>query len=328
MALPDAESFAKACRLKGDFSCCWKVARVTPLIVKHELRDIVSAADPNGEAFAFGVYAYGAFAGITNLTKRHCEFARYLNCFLRLRDNDTRWSSLALNCNAEMKPHKDVHNLVGSMNLIVGFGDYVDGKVWIEDCTTTVDDDMVAKDINDRTVMGRAHDCKHRVLAFPPDRMHCPESWKGERWTLVAFASRGVAKCSRDELSALRELDFPVGYTPPEAYVAQDALVESRTVSFVDEVEAYPTEQAIKRKAVLASGHKPTRRKQQVEQHRDDCGDSLDSIVEFVETVPWHPHLMGAMFKVHCMKLSYIQLLPSLRLAVDCGCMDPVLMCP
>ena len=84
-------------------------------------------------------------------------------------------------------------------------------------------------------------------------------------------------------------------------------------MSFVDEVEAYPTEQAIKRKAVLASGHKPTRRKQQVEQHRDDCGDSLDSIVEFVETVPWHPHLMGAMFKVHCMKLSYIQLLPSLR---------------
>ncbi|CAE6956143.1 TY1B-LR4 [Symbiodinium sp. CCMP2592] len=299
MALPDAESFAKACLLKGDFSwdTCWKVARATPLIVKHELRDIVSGADPHGEAFAFGVYAYGAFAEITNLTERHCEFVRYLNCCLRLRDNDTRWSSLALNCNAKMKPHKDVHNLVGSINLIVGFGDYVDGKVWIEDCTATVNDGLVAKDINGRTVLGRTHDCKQRVLAFPPDRMHCPEPWKGERWTLVAFASRGVAKCSRDELSALRDLDFPVGFTPPEAYVAQDAFVECRTVSFVDEVEAYPTEQAIKRKAVLASGHKPTRRKQQVEQHRDDCGDSLDSIVEFVETVPWHPHLMGAMFE-------------------------------
>ena len=154
MALPDAESFAKACRLKGDFSCCWKVARVTPLMLSMSFVTLFPQPIRMAEAFAFGVYAYGALLESTNLTKRHCEFARYLNCFLRLRDNDTRWSSLALNCNAEMKPHKDVHNLVGSMNLIVGFGDYVDGKVWIEDCTTTVDDDMVAKDINDRTVMG------------------------------------------------------------------------------------------------------------------------------------------------------------------------------
>ena len=302
MSLDDAESFAKTCRLNGDFSwdTCWKVVRVTPFRSRHGLRDIVKSANPDGTSYAFGVYAHGAFVGITRCTEQHPELVRYLNNCLRIRDADTRWSSLNLNCNADMLPHKDVHNLTGSTNLIVGFGNYRGGKVWIEvgndvqGGSNAVGNDVAGKSINGRMVMGRPHDCKHRVIAFPPDRIHCPEPWEGERWTLVAFASRGVAHCSRDELSKLCGLDFPVGLVPPTSHATRDVVDECRVVSFADCTEAYPTEQAIKRKAVLAAGHKPIRRKQQVEQHRDDCGDSLDSILEFVEHVPWNPNFMGA----------------------------------
>ena len=302
MSLDDAESFAKTCRLNGDFSwdTCWKVVRVTPFRSRHGLRDIVKSANPDGTSYAFGVYAHGAFVGITRCTEQHPELVRYLNNCLRIRDADTRWSSLNLNCNADMMPHKDVHNLIGSTNLIVGFGNYRGGKVWIEvgndvqGGSNAVGNDVAGKSINGRMVMGRPHDCKHRVIAFPPDRIHCPEPWEGERWTLVAFASRGVAHCSRDELSKLCGLDFPVGLVPPTSHATRDVVDECRVVSFADGAEAYPTEQAIKRKAVLAAGHKPIRRKQQVEQHRDDCGDSLDSILEFVEHVPWNPNFMGA----------------------------------
>ena len=302
MSLSDAESYAKTCRLNGDFSwdTCWKVVRVTPLGSNRGLRDIVKSANPDGVSHAFGVYAHGAFVGITHRTDQHPELVRYLNNCLRVRDADTRWSSLNLNYNADMMPHKDVHNLVGSTNLIVGFGNYRGGKVWIEvgndvqGGSNAVGNDVAGKSINGRMVMGRPHDCKHRVIEFPPDRIHCPEPWEGERWTLVAFASRGVAHCSRDELSKLCGLDFPVGLVPPTSHATRDVVDECRVVSFADCTEAYPTEQAIKRKAVLAAGHKPIRRKQQVEQHRDDCGDSLDSILEFVEHVPWNPNFMGA----------------------------------
>ena len=298
MSLSDAESYAKTCRLNGDFSwdTCWKVVRVTPLGSNRGLRDIVKSANPDGVSHAFGVYAHGAFVGITHRTDQHPELVRYLNNCLRVRDADTRWSSLNLNCNADMMPRKDVHNLTGSTNLIVGFGNYRGGRVWIEvgndgqGGSNAVGNDVAGKSINGRIVMGRPHDCKHRAIAFPPDRIH----WEGERWTLVAFASRGVAHCSRDELSKLCGLDFPVGLVPPTSHATRDVVDECRVVSFADCAEAYPTEQAIKRKAVLVAGHKPTRRKQQVEQHRDDCGDSLDSVLEFVEHVPWNPNFMGA----------------------------------
>ena len=74
----------------------------------------------------------------------------------------------------------------------------------------------------------------------------------------------------------------------------RDVVDECRVVSFADCAEVYPSEQAIKRKALLAAGRKPTRRKQQVEQRPDDCGDSLDSILEFVAHVLWRPNFMGA----------------------------------
>ena len=49
---------------------------------------------------------------------------------------------------------------------------------------------------------------------------------------------------------------------------------------------SYPTEQALRRKAVLAAGHKPMRKQKDLEDHHDDCGESLDSILEVVD--PMH----------------------------------------
>ena len=104
-----------------------------------------------------------------------------------------------------------MRNLVGSTNLIVGFGNYREGKVWTEagrdelgnqlltgptsgaqnvglsnrqfgatfkdrqGGSEAVGNDLAGKSINGRVIMGRSHDCRHHVIAFPPDRIHCPE---------------------------------------------------------------------------------------------------------------------------------------------------------
>ena len=43
----------------------------------------------------------------------------------------------------------------------------------------------------------------------------------------------------------------------------------------------------------MHSGHTPVKRKHDVEQHADDCGESLDSIIPVVDSVGWTSELMG-----------------------------------
>ena len=78
--------------------------------------------------------------------------------------------------------------------------------------------------------------------------------------------------------------------------LSQSISNAKKSVTFVDidpefDVQTYPTEQAIRRKAVIAAGHQPAKRNKNVEQHRDDCGESLDSILEIVEVHSWTPAL-------------------------------------
>ena len=141
---------------------------------------------------------------------------------------------------------------------------------------------------------------------------------KDNRWSAVLskLVSEAVnAVCSQDRMHRQPELIstssalLSRGERPPtpremmnEHHVASarapdassaSCVRDSKAVSFCDEAVSYPTEQAIRRKAVLATGHVPKRKHQNVEQHRDDCGDSLDSILEYVEVLPWSPELMG-----------------------------------
>ena len=76
--------------------------------------------------------------------------------------------------------------------------------------------------------------------------------------------------------------------------VSRPLKAERSIALSLEDGRSYPTEQALKRKAVIASGHKPKQRLRQVEQNDDDCGESLDSILPIVDALHWSSSLMSA----------------------------------
>ena len=85
-------------------------------------RQICSDEFGQAECYAFGAYAHGKFAGVTNATNKHQELVRYLNFFIQTREKSLRWSSLAVNNNNPLAIHKDVHNLKGELNVLICVG--------------------------------------------------------------------------------------------------------------------------------------------------------------------------------------------------------------
>ena len=55
------------------------------------------------------------------------------------------------------------------------------------------------------------------------------------------------------------------------------------TAAYVDEpTVAYPTDERIRQKAELKAGHVPKARKQEVEDHYDDCGTDLSGLAPYL----------------------------------------------
>ena len=293
LTLEQAESMARDFRLRQDFSwvSCYRVLRSTPFRLVNDPREAIVTVNGRASCFVFGVFSYGAFAGVTKSTQQHVELVRYINCCLLHRDRELRWSSISLNHNSAMHPHRDVNNLKGSCNIVVGLGDYESGGVWIQVDASAADAPGVKwLDVKGQRVPGVVHDCRHRIVKFSPDLFHQPMAWTGDRWTINAYSSRGILNITDDEFRDLSRLRFPIG-------TSQTELREIKTVTFQQDVDhcidSFPTQQAINRKAVLSAGHTPVKKKRIVEQHADDCGDSLDSILAVTETTLWSPELMG-----------------------------------
>ena len=286
---------ARDFRLQGDARCetCHLLLRHTPFQTNHGARQIASDELGRAECYTFGAYAHGNFAGVTNATNRHQELVRYINFFIQTREKSLRWSSLAINNNNPLTTHKDVHNLKGELNVLICVGSYVGGGLWLEMVSGNRDTGTSLRKVGSRMLPGRIHDCHDKIMVFDPGLYHGPEPWRGDRWSINAYTSRGFVHLGQHQTDQLRSLKFPIGRSSP------GMLAHTVRVSFEDGEEigaeaAYPTEEAEKRKAKLKAGHVIKPKKFVVEQSNDDLGDDLSSIMEHTDCVSWTPELSGA----------------------------------
>ena len=294
-SLERAEAMARDLRLQGDarWETCHLVLCNTPFQTNYGARQICSDEFGQAECYAFGAYAHGKFAGVTNATNKHQELVRYLNFFIQTREKSLRWSSLAVNNNNPLAIHKDVHNLKGELNVLICVGKYVGGGLWLETVGDNRDSETSLRKVGSQMLPGRIHDCHDKILVFDPGLYHGPVPWRGDRWSINAYTSRGFVHLDQNQIDQLRSLKFPIGRSRP-GMLAHVARVSFEDGELVDVEASYPTEEAEKRKAKLKAGHVIKPKKFVVEQSNGDLGDDLSSIMEHTDCVSWTPDLAGA----------------------------------
>ena len=182
-----------------------------------------------------------------------CQFGKHH----RMHDGAT---SCMINFQGHFEPHSNDAFAQGTFVSVIGLGAFKRGNLWVElfnhELGAENEKHVVRKESSKGNLIdGKYHCCKHRMCTFSSERRYADSSWEGDRTVIAYYSDKSLISC-----------------------VSQTS---------------YPTEQALRRREVLKAGHKPAKRRQDVEQHVDDCGDSLDSILLETSVCLWNSSLLG-----------------------------------
>ena len=108
--------------LLDKWSACWKQRGRTRAIGPHAYEKYST----------LGFYGHGGVFGISKASemRRACMA---VNHFLRERFPSKTWTSIAVLYNPSMPLHRDILNMIGHANHAVALGNFLEGRVWIED---------------------------------------------------------------------------------------------------------------------------------------------------------------------------------------------------
>ena len=173
--------------------------------------------ESTGTRVVFGMYTHGGMHGLCNKTYEYGNFVSYMNNFLKVNlpeesEGKAKWTSFSVNRNLPTNLHRDEHNHPGMTAYALGCGTYSGGGLWVEKAADEDDGDQewTTKELtNGNYVVGKALDTKNRVVEFFPKRWHTVEDWTGDRWSVVAYTTRGAADATDREKKALRSRGFP-----------------------------------------------------------------------------------------------------------------------
>ena len=121
-----------------------------------------------------------------------------------------------ISVNAFAPPHLDPHNSPDSLNLTASYGNFSGGELWIaEEGAPQPQCDPVAVGQwhvkkNEQGVRGHLYDSFEKPIYFSPKLLRATQGWKGERFSLTAFTSRGIPKLTQTDISQLTSLNFPL----------------------------------------------------------------------------------------------------------------------
>ncbi|CAE7339420.1 GIP [Symbiodinium natans] len=131
----------------------------------------------------FGSFRHGGVQGITRVSKEFPWVTQALTRVLRLTDPQHPFTTVAISCNTSAPPHRDVHNLSGTSNLVVPLNYPSNGgEVWSAD---------------------KAH---------PHQREHVVEC---NRQPLVGFSLKTAERASVSDAEWLRQHGFPESADAP-----------------------------------------------------------------------------------------------------------------
>lgn len=130
---------------------------------------------------------------ITASTKKNPELVKHLVTLMRRHDPTFRFSGIYINRNFCRVLHTDSGNLGDTYMLTLG--DFVGGQLWI--------------------YPDRAEDTRNQWVRFDGRVPHCTYPFKGERYSVIFFASRFVNSTSAEVKRTLAQYGFDTEFPPP-----------------------------------------------------------------------------------------------------------------
>ena len=190
----------------------------------------------NGFYQVYGAWTHGGMQGVTRSVNMFPMVTRYLNELVKARCNDPTftWTSLVISKDSMAKVHSDSHNLKGSTNVLISFGDHQGGKLWTEHPDVPDSEAVFQNDSRGVSLKGKVFDTYDTPVHFDPSVKHCVLPYRGTRISITAYTSRGFPKMTNEEIEQLKKLGFRCGKAtaaaPPNARQASRPLVHNRVL--------------------------------------------------------------------------------------------------
>ena len=177
-------------------------------------RDCLSSSSPSAGSLTLGYFSHGRQQGLTRATRANQALLKYVNAYLRHHGLQGRTSSVFIGKNIRSRYHKDVKSVD---NWSVALGDYVGGRLWIEEEYNGANPgDFVKRSIKGKKVFGKFHDNYGKVIRFNPDLYHGTEDYVGDRYVITAYQTRLADQAPEQDLKELERF----GFRPPCRHVA------------------------------------------------------------------------------------------------------------
>ena len=190
----------------------------------------------NGFYQVYGAWTHGGMQGVTRSVHLFPMVTRYLNEFVRARCNDPAftWTSVVISKDSMAKVHSDSHNLKGSTNVLLSFGEHQGGKLWTEDPGVPNSEAVFQNDGRGVSLKGKVFNTYDTPVHFDPSVKHCVLPYRGTRISITAYTSRGFPKMTNDEIEQLKKFGFrcgkPTAAAAPHARQASRPLLHKRVL--------------------------------------------------------------------------------------------------
>ena len=198
----------------------------------------------NGFYQVYGAWTHGGMQGVTRSVHLFPMVTRYLNEFVRARCNDPAftWTSVVISKDSMAKVHSDSHNLKGSTNVLLSFGDHQGGKLWT-DPDVPNSEAVFQNDGRGVSLKGKVFNTYDTPVHFDPSVKHCVLPYRGTRISITAYTSRGFPKMTNEEIEQLKKFGFrcgkPTAAAAPHARQASRPLLHKRVlVDFATESDS------------------------------------------------------------------------------------------
>ena len=108
-----------------------------------------------------------------------------VNHFLRERFPSKTWTSIVVLYNPSMPLHRDILNMIGHANHAVALGNFLEGRVWIEDENGQATTVLETKN-GQKLLHGTWIDMHDAPVTFNARKYPMLEKHRGNMWALAA----------------------------------------------------------------------------------------------------------------------------------------------
>ena len=125
-----------------------------------------------------------------------------VNHFLRERFPSKTWTSIAVLYNPSMPLHRDILNMIGHANHAVALGNFLEGRVWIEDENGQATTMLETKN-GQKLLHGTWIDMHDAPVTFNARKYHMLEKHRGNMWAFAAYTPQAFKHAAASHINKL-----------------------------------------------------------------------------------------------------------------------------